>query len=342
MLSGYSNFLKGFTSLFCFCLSEWSRSLFGRVPSRTIDKNRLQTALDELSTINTFSGRLLEICFKRNIYYNHEAIPSLTEIKPDRDVREIRQHPVTNKPGLKAKAVSFPGHFPLKLGVAEKGKSPRNEFEAKVATPEPYRTVEGRERLCEDYSKPVVNPISKICNLERRLAARRKAKIEKGMEGLQQPLTTKTRLCQRKIFNPSVISVVGGASSQIPTENSDDTRKTLYKKYLQLLPIDRALQITKHAKTINLPPLRENLTSLPKLPYSKHLQYRTVNSKAINQKALQSALKPDFLVEQTKEPLLVKENLHELHGDVEPQQGIAVKTNIVSRPCSTELVSKNT
>ena len=257
-------------------------------------------------------------------------MPSLTERKSEKNIREIRQHLAA-----KYKATSFPGHFPLKLGRTEKGKSPGNEIQAKAITPEPYRTVEGRERLCEEYSKPAVNPINKICNLERRLAARRRAKIDKGMEGLQQPFTTKTRLCQRKIFNPSVISVMGRVSPETPTENSHDTRKTLYKKYLQLLPIDRALQITKHAKTINLPPLRENLTLLPKLSKSKRLQYRTVSSSAINQTVLQSALKPEFLVEQTKGPLLVKE-------DVEPRQGLAVKTNIVaSRPCSTELVYKN-
>ena len=290
------------------------------MPSRTIDKGRLKTVLNEMSTMNTFSGRLLEICLERNIYYNHKMMPSSTERKPDKDIPEIRQHLVTNRPGLKSKATSFPGHFSLKLGGTGKGKSPGNEVEARVATSEPYRVVEGRERPCEEYSMPAVNPISKICNLERRLAARRKAKIDKGMEGLQQPFATKTRLCQRKIFNPSVISIKGGVSPQTPTENSHAARKSSYKKYLQLLPIDRALQITKHAKTINLPPLKENLTPLPKLSYSKHLQCRTVSSRAINQKALRSALKPEFLVQQTKEPLLVKENLHELHGDVETQR----------------------
>ena len=292
--------------------------------------------------MNTHSGRLLEICLERHIYYNHEMMPSLTERKPDKYIPEIRQHLFTNKPGLKSKASSFPGHFPLKFRVVKKGKSPGNEVEAKDVTPEPYRVVEGRERLCEEYSKNAVNPVSKIYNLERRLAERRKAKIDKGMEGLQQPFTTKARLCQRKIFNPSVISVTGGVSPQTPTENSYDTRKSSHKKYLQLLPIDRALQITKHAKTINLPPLRENLIPLPKLSHSKHLQCRTISSRAINQKALQSVLKPEFLVQQTKEPLLLEENLHELHRDAEPQRGIAVKTNvIVSRPCSTELISKN-
>ena len=261
--------------------------------------------------MNTFSGRLLEICLERNTYYNHKLMPSSTERKPDKDIPEIRQHLVTNGPGLKSKATSFPGHFSLKLGGTGKGKSPGNEVEAKV---------EGRERLCEEYSMHAVNPISKICNLERRLAARRKAKIDKGMEGLQQPFATKTRLCQRKIFNPSVISIKGGVSPQTPTENSHAARKSSYKKYLQLLPIDRALQITKHPKTIHLPPLKENLTPLPKLSYSKHLQCRTVSSRAINQKALRSALKPEFLVQQTKEPFLVKENLHELHGDVETQR----------------------
>lgn len=268
-------------------------------------------------------------------------MPSLTERKPDKYIPEIRQHLFSYKPELRSKATSVLGHLPLKLGVAGKGKSPGNEVEAKVATPEPYRVVEGRERLCEEYSKPAVNPISKICNLERRLAVRRKAKIDKGMEGLQQPFTTKTRLCQRKIFNPSVISVMGGVSPQNPTDNSYDTRKSLYKKYLQLLPIDRAQQITKHAKTISLPPLGENLTPLPKLSYSKHLQCRTISSRAINQKTLQSALKPEFLVQQTKEPLLLKENLHELHRDAEPERSIAVKTNVVSRPVSRELISKN-
>lgn len=247
-------------------------------------------------------------------------MPSLTENKTDKDIREIRQHLVTNKPG----------HLPLKLGGTG---SPRNEVKINVATSDPYRTVEGRVRRSNEYSKPVVNPISKIYNLERRLAARRKAKIDKGMEGLRQPLITKTRLCQRKIFNPSVISVMGEASPQTPTEGSLETRKTLYKKYLQLLPIDRALQITKHSKTTSLPPLRENLAPVPKVAYSKHLQYRTVSSRAINQAAFHSALKPpEFLVQQTKESLLVKENL---------RQGMAVKTNIVvSRPCSTELVSE--
>ena len=137
---------------------------------------------------------------------------------------------------------------------------------------------------------------------------------------------------------------MGGVGPETPTEDSHETRKTLYKKYLQLLPIDRALKITKHAKTINLPPLRQNLTPLPKVAYSRQLQYanKTVNSRVLNQKALQSALKPEFLVQQTKEPLLVKENLRRLHGDVEPQQGIAVKATIaVSRPGSTEVVSKN-
>ena len=240
-------------------------------------------------------------------------MPSSTERKPDKDIPEIRQHLVTNRPGLKSKATSFPGG-------AGKGKSPGNEVEAKVATSELYRVVEGRERLCDEYSMPAVNPISKICNLERRLAARRKAKIDKGMEGLQQPFATKTRLCQRKIFNPSVISIKGGVSSQTPTENSHDSRKSSYKKSLQLLPIDRELQITKHPKTIHLPPLKENPTPLPKLSYSKHLQCRTVSSRAINQKALRSALKPEFLVQQTKEPFLVKENPHELYGDVETQR----------------------
>ena len=261
---------------------------------------------------------------------------SLTKRKPDKDVREIRQHFVTNKQGFKVKATSFPGHFPLKSGGEG---SPGNEVEANVATSDPYRTVEGRVRRCNEYPKPIVNPMSKICNLERRLAARRKAKIDKGMEGLRQPLTTKTRLCHRKIFNPSVISVMGGVSPQTPAE---DSHETLYKKYLQLLPIDRVLHIPKHSKSINLPPLRENLTPLPKVAFSKHLQYRTVSSRAVNQKALQSALKREFLVEQTKEQPLVKETFHELPGDVEPPQGIAVKTNnVVSRPCSTEIVSKN-
>ena len=269
-------------------------------------------------------------------------MPSLTERKPDKYIPEIRQHLVTNKPWLKSKATSFPGHFALKLGGAGKGKSTGDEVEAQVATPEPQRVVEGRQRLYEKYSKPAVNPISKICNLERRLATRRKAKIDKGMEGLQQPFTTKTRLCQRKIFNPSVISIKGGVSPQTPTENSHDARKSSYKKYLQLLPIDRALQITKHTKTTHLPPLKENLTPLPKLSYSKHLQCRTFRSRSISQKSLQGALKPEFLVQQTKEPLLVKENLHELHEDAETQRGIAVKTNVImSRPCSTELISKN-
>lgn len=282
--------------------------------SRT-NENRLQPAQNDIPAINTFSTRLHEVCLKRNILNNPEMMPSMTEQrKADKDIGEIRQHFVSNKPGHKAKTDMH----------------------------DPYRAFERRERRLDEYTKPVLDPISKICNLERRLAAKRKTKIDKGMESLRQPLTTTTRWSKRELFNPSVISVASDLGTERPRADSQETRKTLYKKYLQLLPIDRAFTLRKCANAVNLPPPNKNLTPLPKTPYSKKLQYKTVNSRVFNQKAVHSILKPDFLVQQTKERLAVRETLCGLHGEVEPQQRIAVKTDIVgSRPCSTEVVTKN-
>ncbi|KAL9950764.1 hypothetical protein ACROYT_G043321 [Oculina patagonica] len=293
---------------------EWCRSFFGRVTSRT-SENRLQPAQNDIPALNTFSTRLHEICLKRNTLNNPEMMPSMTELrKADRDIEEIRQHFVSCKPGHKAKADMH----------------------------DPHRAIEGRERRFDGYSKPLLNPISKICNLERRLAAKRKAKIDKGMESLRQPLTTTTRWSKRELFNPSVISVASDSGIERPREDSQETRKTLYKKYLQLLPIDRAFKLRTRANTINLPPPNKNLAPLPKNPYSKQLQYKTVNSRVFNEKAVHSILKPDFLVQQTKETFAVREGLCGLHREIEPQQQIAVKTDIVgSRPCSTEAVTKN-
>ena len=280
-----------------------------------ISENWLQPAQSSIPAINPFSARLHEICLKRHVLNNSETLPSMTEQrKADKDTGEIQQHYVSNKPSFKA----------------------RGDIR------DPCRTMEGRERHLAGHAKPALNPITKICNLERRLEAKRKAKIDKEMEGLRQPLTTTTRFSKRELFNPSVISVVGDVGTEKNREDSQETRKALYKKYLQLLPIDRAFKIRKRANTINLPHPNKNLTPLPKNPYSKQLQYKTVNSRVFNQKAVHSMLKPDFLVQQTKQTLAVRETLSGFHGDVDPQLGIVVKTNIAgSRPCSTEAVTKN-
>ena len=128
----------------------------------------------------------------------------------------------------------------------------------------PGRRPERREHLLD--TGPVLSPIAKICNLEKRLTARRKSKIEKGMEGLRQPLATKTRkgLGTRELFNPSVVSVkAGGLDSDFPSKDSRDSRKTLYKKYLQLLPMDSMLKIRRCNNTMNIPPTKKCLKPLP-------------------------------------------------------------------------------
>ena len=237
-------------------------------------------------------------------------MPSKTELrKPDKNVGEI------------------PQHF----------DSSKQDHKIKVDIHDPYRTMEGRGRQLDGYTKAVLSPISKICNLERRLAAQRKAKIDKGMEGLRQPLTTTTRLSRRELFTPSVISVMSDLGAERSGEDRQETRKTLYKKYLQLLPIDRAFTLRRRANIINLPPPKRSLAPLPKNPHSKQLQYKTVNSKVFNQKEIHNMLKPEFLVQQTKETFALEEKLCGVYDAVEPKQGIEVKTNNDgSHPCSTD------
>lgn len=118
--------------------------------------------------MNIFFGWLFEICLKRNIYYNYEMMFLLIERKFDKYILEIWQYFFSYKLEFRFKVILVLGYFFLKLGVVGKGKSFGNEVEVKVVMFEFYRVVEGRECLCEEYFKFVVNLIFKICNLERR------------------------------------------------------------------------------------------------------------------------------------------------------------------------------
>lgn len=196
----------------------------------------LETAQSDRSTMDTLSCRLHEESSRHFTPNNLHILRGIPK-KPDKQDKEM---------GKK---------LPL-------NRTARN---ARVNTNcNPGRRPERREHLLD--TGPVLSPIAKICNLEKRLTARRKSKIEKGMEGLRQPLATKTRkgLGTRELFNPSVVSVkAGGLDSDFPSKDSRDSRKTLYKKYLQLLPMDSMLKIRRCSNTMNIPPTKKCLKPLP-------------------------------------------------------------------------------
>lgn len=304
--------LQYYYIFFClFLFSGWCRrSLFGCVASRSAD-NRLQTTQTDVSTMNIFSAQLHQISLRRDNFNNPEMKSSMTQIKSDKKDRENRQHFFLNKPQ---------GH------------------KSKVDISDPYRTLEERGRRLPGRYKAVesaLNPITKICNLERRLAEKRKSKIDKGVENLRQPLATRSRLSKRELFNPSVISVMSDVRPERHRDFNREARKTLYKKYLQLLPIDRMLKLSKpRANTINIPPFSKSLTPLssiesqtfvvPKIPCDHLVHCRTLNSRVFSEKAVvHSMLKPDFLVQQTKETLApsgeqVPPGQVPLHGEIPP------------------------
>ena len=229
------NYEKNLTVLLfpflCFVILGQCHSYFGCVTSRSA-VNMLETTQNDVSTMSTFSCRLHEVNLRPYTPNNRQILPTMTQRNPAKQ-DGIIQHFSSNKPAHKAK------------------EDPQCDNR---------RRPQKRDQLLE--TGPAPSPISKICNLEKRLEAKRKSKIEKGVEGLRQPLTTKARtsLSKRELFNPSVISVMAGnIDTEIPRKDSRETRKTLYKKYLQLLPIDSVLRLTRRANTANLPPPKKCL-----------------------------------------------------------------------------------
>ncbi|PFX21623.1 hypothetical protein AWC38_SpisGene13869 [Stylophora pistillata] len=213
----------------------WCHSYFGCLTPRSA-VSILETAQNDGSAMDTFSCRLHEETSGPLTANNLHALRGMPK-QPDKQDEELRQTLPTNRT---ARNVRMNTSF------------------------DPSRLPERRPHLLD--TRPLLSPVAKMCNLERRLEARRKSKIERGVESLRQPLTTKARTClgKRELFNPSVISVMAGdLDSDITNKDSRDSRKKLYKKYLQLLPIDSMLKMRRHANTVNISPPKKCLTPLP-------------------------------------------------------------------------------
>lgn len=110
-----------------------------------------------------------------------------------------------------------------------------------------------------------INQVSKLQNLERKLAARRALKIDRGVECLRQPSTKNTSgTLKRVLFSPSVISLMGDTveNPAFPADNryeKKENKKTMCQAFLQLLPIAKAV------KTVDFSHPMKPRPTLPKL-----------------------------------------------------------------------------
>lgn len=136
-----------------------------------------------------------------------------------------------------------------------------------------------------------INQVSKLQNLERKLAARRALKIDRGVECLRQPSTKNTSgTLKRVLFSPSVISLMGDTvkNPAFPADNRYEkkgNKKTLCQSFLQLLPIEKAVKIVDYSHPMKPRPALPKL--VPKITCEKINLRSNLNSGVLFQKEAQ-------------------------------------------------------
>ena len=137
-----------------------------------------------------------------------------------------------------------------------------------------------------------INQVSKLQNLERKLAARRALKIDRGVECLRQPSTKNTSgTLKRVLFSPSVISLMGDTvkNPAFPADNRYEkkgNKTTLCQSFLQLLPIEKAVKIVDYSHPMKPRPTLPKL--VPKITCEKiNLCRSNLNSGVLFQKEAQ-------------------------------------------------------
>ena len=136
-----------------------------------------------------------------------------------------------------------------------------------------------------------INRLSKLQNLERKLAARRAFKIDRGVECLRQPSTKNTSgTLKRVLFSPSVISLMGDTVKNpvFPVDNRYEKKgkkKTLCQTFLQLLPIEKAVKIVDFSHPMKPRPTLPKL--VPKITCEQRNLRSNLNSGVLFQKEAQ-------------------------------------------------------
>lgn len=136
-----------------------------------------------------------------------------------------------------------------------------------------------------------INRVSKLQNLERKLAARRGLRIDRGVECLRQPSTKNTSgTLKRVLFSPSVISLMGDTvkNPAFPADNRYEkkgNKKTLCQSFLQLLPVEKAVKIVDYSHPMKPRPTLPKL--VPKITCEKINLRSNLNSGVLFQKEAQ-------------------------------------------------------
>ena len=129
-----------------------------------------------------------------------------------------------------------------------------------------------------------INRVSKLQNLERKLAARRALKIDRGVECLRQPSTKNT-------FSPSVISLMGDTvkNAALPADHDryekKGNKKTLCQSFLQLLPIAKAVKTVDFSHPMKPRPTLPKL--VPKITCEQRNLRSNLNSRVLFQREAQ-------------------------------------------------------
>ena len=211
--------LKIKTILYFF--TGWSCPVLDYAP---FSDNRFKITHNDLPEIDAFSDRLQQTNQRRNDFSNLIKKTYLENCTTKRKNREEKEE-------LKFYS-SKPNNKVSRANLNESHHDHNSERTNKET------------QLADGHCEPI-NQVSKMRILERKLATSRTSKIERRVEGLRQPLTTKTML-RRERFNPSVISVISDIEKDISLSIDDQWEKrwskTLCKKFLRLLPMDRAVK----------------------------------------------------------------------------------------------------
>ena len=148
-----------------------------------------------------------------------------------------------------------------------------------------------------------INQVSKLQNLERKLAARRALKIDRGVECLRQPSTKNT-------FSPSVISLMGDTvkNAALPADHDryekKGNKKTLCQSFLQLLPIAKAVKTVDFSHPMKPRPTLPKL--VPKITCEKINLRSNLNSGVLFQKEAQKNISKSNKVELVVLPQIRK------------------------------------
>lgn len=156
-----------------------------------------------------------------------------------------------------------------------------------------------------------INRVSKLQNLERKLAARRALKIDRGVECLRQPSTKNTSgTLKRVLFSPSVISLMGDTvkNAALPADHDryekKGNKKTLCQSFLQLLPIAKAVKTVDFSHPMKPRPTLPKL--VPKITCEKINLRSNLNSGVLFQKEAQKNISKSNKVELVVLPQIRK------------------------------------